>query len=81
MIGDTGDFGVPTDCCHTGFFNNSDWEIKDGEFVESLDTGEMGLGLEDKGCLHEALERSKPINQKGGAHGLVCNCPKCRVIV
>lgn len=33
----------------------------------------------DQDCLHEALERSLPRNQRGGPHMLVCNCPKCTI--
>lgn len=39
--------------------------------------GELIERQSNSGCLHEALEESNPINHKGGAHNLVCPCPKC----
>lgn len=35
----------------------------------------------EESCLHDALEKSLPPNQRGGPHNLACNCPKCTPIV
>lgn len=43
--------------------------------------GFLGTKRRDNdGCLHDALERSRPPNRKGDPHMLVCNCPKCSII-
>lgn len=31
----------------------------------------------DLPCLHDAVERRKTPNHKGGAHMIACPCPKC----
>lgn len=80
----TGDFEeVDARCSHVGFRDSKHWKFdpdrgvwkrkrRQGKTLEEM--------VEDRPCLHEQLERSRPINKKGEPHNLVCNCPKCRTI-
>lgn len=50
------------------------------ELIETMDEMEQIMKLTEESedaCLHDALERSLPENQKGGTHLLACPCPKC----
>lgn len=58
--------------------SDTDTETLSDEQFDQTDSHD--LLSDDEGCLHEALEESLPPSQQGGAHNLVCNCPKCRVV-
>lgn len=38
--------GVPANCAHTGFLNNDDWELEDGEWVPA-DDDDVWMGVVD----------------------------------
>jgi len=91
LRGNTGDFGVPADCAHSGFLTSKDWEYdpdnnefvrvedSDGTFLKRFrrDMDYMKRTGDSIPCLHEDMEKNLPEGQKGQAHAIACPCPKC----